>query len=242
MVRRIRRAIRGISPVLATLILIVVAVVAGLIVYVWVSGWMGRWLGVASRELKIVNCQFDREFWTKSYVGRAQTSGEKTYNLGHNWYEAYDMYVYVYDTEDNEHTLTRSGDNLMCNGQDVGDIQRYNPWKITINFTTLSDATGATFDSTCDVKVSAKWYRIHLRIANTGGVDISITEVRAGHSRDCPDSWNYYVKFTTLPWTIRAGDEEDFYISRSWDAGKNYYFKFKIDSEYLGPYGPFTAP
>ena len=35
------RARRGISPVLATLILIVIAVVAGLLVYAWVMGWMG---------------------------------------------------------------------------------------------------------------------------------------------------------------------------------------------------------
>ena len=41
MVRRARRAIRGVSPVLATLILIVVAVIAGLIVYGWVTGWIG---------------------------------------------------------------------------------------------------------------------------------------------------------------------------------------------------------
>jgi len=41
MVRRVHRAIKGISPVLATLILIVIAVVAGLIVYSWVAGWIG---------------------------------------------------------------------------------------------------------------------------------------------------------------------------------------------------------
>ena len=35
------RSRRGISPVLATLILIVIAVVAGLIVYGWVTGWIG---------------------------------------------------------------------------------------------------------------------------------------------------------------------------------------------------------
>ena len=39
---KVRRRYRaGISPVLATLILIVIAVVAGLMVYAWVSGWMG---------------------------------------------------------------------------------------------------------------------------------------------------------------------------------------------------------
>jgi len=35
------RSRRGISPVLATLILIVIAVVAGLVVYGWIMGWIG---------------------------------------------------------------------------------------------------------------------------------------------------------------------------------------------------------
>jgi len=35
------RSRRGISPVLATLILIVIAVVAGLVVYSWIMGWIG---------------------------------------------------------------------------------------------------------------------------------------------------------------------------------------------------------
>ena len=39
MASRLRR--KGVSPVLATLILIVIAVVAGLVVYAWVMGWIG---------------------------------------------------------------------------------------------------------------------------------------------------------------------------------------------------------
>ena len=53
MARRIRRAIRGISPVLATLILVVVAVIAGLIVYAWVSGWMRTQLGKVREQLTV---------------------------------------------------------------------------------------------------------------------------------------------------------------------------------------------
>ena len=41
MVRRMRRAVKGVSPVLATMILIVIAVVSGLIIYAWIMGWVG---------------------------------------------------------------------------------------------------------------------------------------------------------------------------------------------------------
>ena len=53
MARRIRRAVKGVSPVLATLILIVVAVVAGLVVYAWVSGWIRVQLGKVREQLTI---------------------------------------------------------------------------------------------------------------------------------------------------------------------------------------------
>jgi len=48
-----RRAIRGISPVLATLILIVIAVIAGLIVYSWAMGWTRMQLGKVREQLTI---------------------------------------------------------------------------------------------------------------------------------------------------------------------------------------------
>jgi len=53
MTRRIRRAVKGVSPVLATLILIVVAVIAGLVVYAWVSGWIRVQLGKVREQLTI---------------------------------------------------------------------------------------------------------------------------------------------------------------------------------------------
>ena len=50
---RARRAIRGISPVVAALLLIVVAVVAGILVWSWLSGWVGLQMAGMSEELKI---------------------------------------------------------------------------------------------------------------------------------------------------------------------------------------------
>jgi len=64
MVRRARRAIKGISPVLATLILIVVAVIAGLLVYGWVMGWIGA-----------------QKARTVSFAVRVIKSGDKEYTV-----------------------------------------------------------------------------------------------------------------------------------------------------------------
>ena len=50
---RARRAIRGISPVLATLILIIVALVAGVLVWAWLSGWISLQMAGMGEALKI---------------------------------------------------------------------------------------------------------------------------------------------------------------------------------------------
>ena len=50
----------GISPVLATLILIVIAVVAGIIVFAWVSGWMGGRLGAGEVGLNIEHVSVEK--------------------------------------------------------------------------------------------------------------------------------------------------------------------------------------
>jgi len=79
MVRRARRAIKGVSPVLATLILIVVAVIAGLLVYGWVTGWIGgklpneevsieRIFRVNDKTLRIVVTNTGRARVTIDYV------------------------------------------------------------------------------------------------------------------------------------------------------------------------------
>ena len=48
------RSRRGISPVLATLILIVIAVVAGLVVYSWIMGWIGTQKQQVAFAIKVV--------------------------------------------------------------------------------------------------------------------------------------------------------------------------------------------
>ena len=48
-----KRCRTGISPVLATLILIVIAVVAGLLVYAWATGWLGGHLGAGEAAISI---------------------------------------------------------------------------------------------------------------------------------------------------------------------------------------------
>ena len=241
MARRVRRSRKGVSPVLATLILIVVAVIAGLVVYWWVMGQVGGRLWGATKELKIMNAWFQKTSWSKNDVGDTAPSGTKTYTLGYSWYEAYNMHIYVYDENGKEYELSISGNDLLYDSDDVGDIQRYSPWEITIDYDKLKGATGATFDDKHDVKVSVDWYRIELRIKNTGQVDVSITKLWVGYGADCPWDWSGYVKFTSLPYKISAGSEIRFYISHSWEGGKSYYFKFEVDGEYLGPYGPYSA-
>ncbi len=241
--RRLTRS--GVSPVLATLILIVIAVVAGLIVYAWVSGWMGRWLGAGGKELKIMNVWFQQGSWSSATVGKTADSGTVEYDLwsvGYRWYYIVpgSMEVYVWASDDTQLTLDESSWHLYYDGTIVGDVDYYNG-KIKINYDALASASGKTFDTTHDVKVKCTWRRIELRLKNTGGVDIAITKLWVGYSQDCPWDWNSYVKFTTLPWTIKAGEEKRFYITHDWTAGKDYYFKFETDGQYLGPYGPYTA-
>ena len=49
----LRKARKGISPVLATLILIVIAVVVGILVFAWASGWIGVKLGAGEVQIRI---------------------------------------------------------------------------------------------------------------------------------------------------------------------------------------------
>ena len=251
MTRRIRRAVKGVSPVLATLILIVVAVIAGLVVYWWV---MGQFTMLRRRELKIMNVWWETGSWTNNKVGTTNASGVIEYDLwskGYKWYaiKSGSMDVYVYDMNDNEYMLDESGGKLYYDADEdgklegnerVGDVWYYDG-KISINYDTLSSLTSATFDDKHDVKVSVDWYRIELRIKNTGDVDVSITKLWVGYGKDCPWDWSSYVKFTSFPYRITAGSEIRFYITVVWTAGKDYYFKFEVDGEYLGPYGPYRA-
>lgn|GEM_PF-5592623 len=239
MVRRIRRAIRGISPVLATLILIVIAIVAGLVVWAWVSGWVSRHVGAGGKRLDIIHIMFDKDTWTKANVGTTQASGTKTYNLGHSWYYTNKgaMRIYVYDSSDNEYELTVSGDNIMYDGNDVGDISYYNPWQITIDYDALSTATGATFDDAHYVRVTATWYRIRLFVKNTGSEALSIRRLWVGTTSDCPWDWSYKIKHISLPHRLNPGDEIWLYLTTDYSSGKTYFFKIETaDGSLFGPF------
>ena len=237
-----RRA--GISPVLATLILIVIAVVAGLMVYAWVSGWMSGWLGAGGKELKVVHIIFDKTTWTKHTVGKTKADGIETYTLGFSWYytDKDAMRIYVYNETGWEYELTISDDDVMYGTDDVGDISYYDPWKITIDYGKLKGATGSTFDDKHDVKVTATWYRIRLFVKNTGGESLSIRRVWAGTTSDCPDNWSGYIKHISLPYRLDPGGEVWLYLTRDYSSGKKYFFKIECtDGSVFGPFGK-TAP
>ena len=68
MARRIRRAVKGVSPVLATLILIVVAVIAGLLIYGFVMGQFGRWLGGASEQITLKGFYIDTKIYSTGQI------------------------------------------------------------------------------------------------------------------------------------------------------------------------------
>ena len=251
MTRRIRRAVKGVSPVLATLILIVVAVIAGLVVYWWV---MGQFTMLRRPELKIMNVWWETGSWSNTKVGTTQDTGTADYDLwsvGYKWYyiKPGSMEVYVYDENDKKYTLEESSwklyydadeDGKLEGNERVGDVWYYDG-KISINYDTLKSLSGANFVDGKDVRVKCEWRRIELRIKNTGDVDVSITKLWVGYSKDCPWDWSDRVKFTSFPYRITAGSDIRFYITSDWTAGKDYYFKFEVDGEYLGPYGPYRA-
>ncbi len=238
MASRLRR--KGISPVLATLILIVIAVLAGLAVYAWVSGWMGGWIGAGSKELKVIKIIFKQGSWSKTKVGETKDTGTETYDLWSVGYRYYYMTgtikVYVYDENDNEYELTRSGDNLMYDGTDVGDIDR-DDGTMTIDYTALESATGANFVDGKDVLVTCTWQRIDLLVKNTGGAALSIKRIWVGKSSDCPWDWTWTVKHLTLPYRMDPGSERWIYLTHDYTSGATYFFKLECaDGSVFGPF------
>ena len=234
-----RRIVRGISPVLATLILIVIAIVAGLVVWAWVSGWVGRQIGAGGKRLDVIHIIFDKATWTKHTVGKTKASGTETYTLGFSWYytDKGAMRIYVYASDDTEIELTISDDDVMHGTDDVGDISYYNPWEITIDYDKLKGATGATFDDKHDVKVTATWYRIRLFVKNTGSEALSIRRLWAGTTSDCPWDWNGYIKHISLPYRLDPGGEVWLYLTTKYDSGKTYFFKIECtDGSVFGPF------
>jgi flagellin-like protein len=51
--RRLRRSVKGISPVIATLLMIVIAVAASLVAYAWVMGYLGFTTAKTGKAIQI---------------------------------------------------------------------------------------------------------------------------------------------------------------------------------------------
>jgi flagellin-like protein len=77
-ITRIKRSIRAISPVIATLLMIAIAVVASLIVYAWVMGYIGGTTIKASNSMLIQSTSHSPDSFTVVYV---QNVGQGTVQL-----------------------------------------------------------------------------------------------------------------------------------------------------------------
>ena len=141
MARRVRRAIKGISPVLATLILIVIAVVAGLIVYGWVAGWIGGRL--PTEEVRI-----DRIYYVNATTLRiiVINTGKTSVTIDYVWvinattgatigYDITDVYLNPGDTK--SIALTGTTHNLKKGGTVIVRVRT---------------TTGHTFEATLAVE------------------------------------------------------------------------------------------
>ena len=76
-ITKIRRSVRAISPVIATLLMIAIAVVASLIVYAWVIGYIGSGTTKASNSMLIQSASFA----TGNLVVYVQNVGQGTIEL-----------------------------------------------------------------------------------------------------------------------------------------------------------------
>ncbi len=57
---KFKRSIKAISPVIATLLMIAIAVVASLVVYAWVTGYMGGTTSKAGKAIQIQSYRLHR--------------------------------------------------------------------------------------------------------------------------------------------------------------------------------------
>ena len=57
-ITKIKRSVRAISPVIATLLMIAIAVVASLVVYAWVIGYIGGGTTKASNSMLVQSTSF----------------------------------------------------------------------------------------------------------------------------------------------------------------------------------------
>jgi flagellin-like protein len=59
---KFKRSVKAISPVIATLLMIAIAVVASLVVYAWVTGYMGNTTDKAGKAIQIQSTSRDGTF------------------------------------------------------------------------------------------------------------------------------------------------------------------------------------
>ncbi len=77
-ITKIRRSVRAISPVIATLLMIAIAVVASLVVYAWVTGYIGGTTTKASNSMLIQSVSHTAGGYVIIYV---QNVGQGTIQL-----------------------------------------------------------------------------------------------------------------------------------------------------------------
>ena len=77
-ITKIKRSVRAISPVIATLLMIAIAVVASLIVYAWVIGYIGGGTTKASNSMLIQSTSHTPDNFIVVYV---QNVGQGTLQL-----------------------------------------------------------------------------------------------------------------------------------------------------------------
>jgi len=236
MVRRIRRAIRGISPVLATLILIVIAIVAGLVVWAWVSGWVGRQIGAGGKRLDVIHIMFDKATWSdKQFDDWTVKDNEKvTYDV---WSKSGNYYYIKPGTVEIEVPTTSGsvvieddgGGKLVTDGNEVGSID-YDGGVFEIDYTKITDEKPGE-----KIKVSCELYRIRLFIKNKGSEKLSVRRIWWGYTSDCPSTLN--IKDPSLPFTLSPGSDRWFYAANYYDSGKTCFFKIECtDGSTFGPF------
>jgi flagellin-like protein len=77
-ITKIKRSVRAISPVIATLLMIAIAVVASLVVYAWVTGYIGGTTVKASNSMLIQSVSHTAGGYVVIYV---QNVGQGTIQL-----------------------------------------------------------------------------------------------------------------------------------------------------------------
>jgi flagellin-like protein len=67
-IRKLRRNVKAISPIIATLLLIAIAVVAALVTYAWVMGYIGFQTGNVGKSIQITSVSDSTPGGTSTYI------------------------------------------------------------------------------------------------------------------------------------------------------------------------------